>query len=497
MNTFKENLKAEASNDSTKEKLRKELEEQFKITETARYNSIRQIPEVQNYISNVVACLLLSHYKTYGQHTGVNMPHRIKAISSTKQKIDSRIKEAECEYTPGKCMKMTFSPISDYVACKMVLRNAPPIRYSSDPKLQELIQQCKEREAFLQEMQEVRNHFVSNAFVHDNIYEYKYDYPQIEYYARCREILEQLKNITNSNATDVLTKYDQKIAMVDQKIANIKAISAYATANNGKEYERKVTDEDYKNKNVNFFELLDEYMACMYDERDLAILTNQFLSLFKGNPDLDALCVSISKVLLKEKKGNNGYRSNFVILNTLIGNIEIQLQTQHQFRDGQTGGSAHSNMEGKHIEPFPIPDFNDDAQTKHFKDEVDYVCPLSFHAKMDDMEANRVLIEKRSDYQRYRGLLAESPLEVFSAKEAQEYWEKLYENSKISQIFSTENSETQGFIPYDIQSYVKSKEFQELKECTNKFHFSDDVGDKIVLTKEIEPSQDISDEYER
>ena len=108
------------------------------------------------------------------------MPHRIKAISSTKQKIDSRIKEAECEYTPGKCMKMTFSPISDYVACKMVLRNAPPIRYSSDPKLQELIQQCKEREAFLQEMQEVRNHFVANAFVHDNIYEYKYDYPQIE-----------------------------------------------------------------------------------------------------------------------------------------------------------------------------------------------------------------------------------------------------------------------------------------------------------------------------
>ena len=116
---------------------------------------------------------------------------------------------------------------------------------------------------------------------------------------------------------------------------------------------------------------------------------------------------------------------------------------------------------------------------------------------MDDMEANRVLIEKRSDYQRYRGLLAESPLEVFSAKEAQEYWEKLYENSKISQIFSTENSETQGFIPYDIQSYVKSKEFQELKECTNKFHFSDDVGDKVVLTKEIEPSQDISNEYER
>ena len=83
-----------------------------------------------------------------------------------------------------------------------------------------------------------------------------------------------MKTITNSNATDVLTKYDQKIAMVDQKIANIKAISAYATANNGKEYERKVTDEDYKNKNINFFELLDEYMACMYDERDLAILTN-------------------------------------------------------------------------------------------------------------------------------------------------------------------------------------------------------------------------------
>ena len=55
MNTFKENLKAEASNDSIKEKLRKELEEQFKTTETARYNSIRQSPEVQNYISNVVA----------------------------------------------------------------------------------------------------------------------------------------------------------------------------------------------------------------------------------------------------------------------------------------------------------------------------------------------------------------------------------------------------------------------------------------------------------
>lgn len=497
MNTFKENLKAETSEDIIKEKLKKELEDQFRTIETARYNSIRQSPEVQDYISNVVACLLLSHYKTYGQHTGVNMPHRIKAISSTNQKIESRIKEARCDYIPGKSMKMTLSPISDYVACKMVLRSAPPIRYSSDSKLQKLIQQCKQREAFLEKMEEIKSHFIVDEFVYDNNYEYKYDYSQIEYYSNCREILEHLKAITNSKATEVLAQYDQKIAMVDQKIANIKAISAYATANNGKKYERQVTYEDYKDENIGFFALLDEYKARMYDDRDLAILTRQFLSLFKENPYLEALNVSVSEVPLKEKRGKNGYTSNFVILNTLIGNIEIQLQTQHQFRDGQTGGSAHSNMEGKHIEPFPIPDFNDDAQTQKFKDNVDYVCPLSFHAKMDDTEANRVLIEKRSDYQRYRGLLAESPLEVFSAEEAQEYWENLYENSKISQIFSTENSETQGFIPYDIQRYVRSKEFQELKECTHKFHFSDDVGTEVVLTKEIEPSQDNSNEHDR
>lgn len=493
MNDFKKSLqvKLQAKKTETKDEIINKIKEQFKNNETKKYNLIYTEPKVQEYISNVVATIMLSHYQAFGQNTNVNMPHRIKAPKSAEHKIQSRIDEATCTVDSNGKITMSFEPISDYIACKMILRNSPSVRYSSNKKLQSLIKKCKENENFLEEMQKLRSEFLVDEDVPKSNYEYKFNYPKKAYYEQCRNLLEHLKSITDKKATHVLSDYDKKIEETESKISEIDMASAFKNIENDDDV-KKVDIDDFTNPNVNFFDLLDEYTSTLYDDRDLAILTQQFRAIFKNNPMLDSLGVSlVNKKPIKEKRTKRGYTSNFVTLNTLVGDIEVQLQTQHQYREGLTGKSSHGGMEGKKIHPLKIPDFNNEDELKLFMEQINKDCPKFYHAKMDDKEAIRVLVETYSDYQRYRGLLSEIPTSVLEDPDVQQYWEKLYQETKQhkSNIFSAENGEIQGFIPYDIKNYIASDNFKELKEICKKNNLNPDYEDRINLT-----SDDIEEE---
>ena len=101
MNEFKNSLKVKASQHklTPQDRVEEELKKEFEENETQKYNFIYNNPDVQEYISNVMAAIMISHYQTYGQHTSVNMPHRIKALESARSKIKARLDEAECVYS--------------------------------------------------------------------------------------------------------------------------------------------------------------------------------------------------------------------------------------------------------------------------------------------------------------------------------------------------------------------------------------------------------------
>ena len=494
MNEFKNSLKVKASQhkltpqDIVEEELKKEFEEK----ETQKYNFIYNNPDVQEYISNVMAAIMISHYQTYGQHTSVNMPHRIKALESAKSKIKARLDEAECVYSAdGKNVVLKLEPISDYIAGKMILRNPPHTFYSKDGALKEKIEKCKRNERFLESMQEFKGHLLNDEFVRKDSYTYDYTCSKKEYYEKCREILEHLIDLTNPKATGVLDEYQKKISLIDQKIGALDTSALFAQASGQPEETPKTIDKnDLKNPDLNFLSLLEEFESCLYDERDLSILTRQFKSLFKNNDLLESLGVSLNKKDVKEKRTKNGFTSNFVFVDTLVGTIEIQLQTEHQYREGNTGRAAHCSMDGKGYKPLAIPDPSNKKDTQEFVKTVDRICPEFFHAKMDDTESNRVIIQKFDDYQRYKSLLSEIPSEVLEDPKVQQYWDTLYERK--SEIFDSKdtNSQTFSFIPYDIKRYVQSSKFDILKDNIKKLHIFDIPSDPIVLSASVKEEND-------
>ena len=247
-----------------------------------------------------------------------------------------------------------------------------------------------------------------------------------------------------------------------------------------------IDKEDLTDSKINFFHILTEYETKFYDKSDLAILTKQFLSLFENNEKFQSLGISLKdlKNPVEKKRTANGFESNFIYLNTAVGTIECQLQTENQYRYGNYGRAAHSNMKGKAVKPLPIPDVNDQNKINNFVQEINQIVPKGYLARMDDNEPGRVLIQKFNDYQNYKGLITQvakgDPLENL----LRNYFAKLYAIRK--QIFKTQEK-TMGFIDLDIEDYIRSDEFEELRDEMK--NFSQKSETKIVDPKDF----DISD----
>ena len=168
----------------------------------------------------------------------------------------------------------------------------------------------------------------------------------------------------------------------------------------------------------------------------------------------------VSFLNYKEKRAPSGYTSNFIYLKTPLGQIECQLQSKNQFKDGNIGESAHTKMAGKTIKGFKIPDPNNSEDVKKFKSSVAYIAPKFYVAKMDEVEDAKVIIQGYTDYKNYRKVLGQIQKGSLQEKTLLSYFDKLY--SLRDKIFDF-NGSTQEFIEFDINKYIRSNSLSEIK----------------------------------
>lgn len=456
MNKFKDKYKTNLINEEIKQKAIKEYKEKY----MEKYKQFYSDKNIQKYFHHIIASIMITQNEYYEFH-GINIPYRFKSAQSTSNKLDDILKDATFTYNENNEIEVNAIPIFDILAMKVISRRRPPAFSSTDPKIRKIIEKNKINLAFIEEMQEYKTHLIEDEYTKPQNYKFKYECTKVDYYEKCKSLLEHLKEITPSQATNLIAEYESKIIDINNRLEFLNATKMPGDAEEIIEY------EDLIDKDINFFKILSIFENSVYNETDLAILTKQFQSFFKDNKMFDELGISLSDIPMREKRTENGFASNFIYIDTLFGPMECQLQTEDQYRAGNYGYAAHTKLKGKAIKPLPIPDVKDREKIKQFVQEVNRISPKSFLARMDDNEPGRVMVQEFNDYQNYKNLISQiskgDPLERY----IRNYCAKLY--SLRNKIFkSKENS--MGFIYYDIDEYIKSSEFKKLRQISLQYN---------------------------
>lgn len=442
MNKFKEKLKAEGHNeDVIKEYLNKEYE---------KYHDIYSKKDVQDYFHNVVAAIMLAQHNYYEDFT-VEIPYRFKSPKSMKDKIKAYALDEPITYDVKTTEpKIHIKKISDVFAMKVIACNRPPTFYSNDPEIKRLVEEKKENHKLLGEMQEFKSKIIKDEFSNPKVYDYS-NCTKVEYFENCKCLLERIKILIDPQATNLLKKYDEQITDIDNCLSFIKAAN---------DEEKLIDEEDIKNERMNFFKVLDDFTARVHDKLDLAVLTKQFHSLFQNNEVFQQLGISFNGSQ-KEKRTKDGFVSNFIYVDTLFGPIECQLQSQHEYVEGNYGYAAHTKLKGKAIKPLPIPNLKDKQKINEFVQQIKEIAPKSFLARIDSTEKSRVITQQFSDYQNYKNITSQvakgDPCENYILN----YFSKLY---VIQDKIFKSKEKSLGYVDYDIEEYLKSDSFQRLKK---------------------------------
>lgn len=456
MNKFKGKYRTNPINEEIKQKAIKEYKEKY----MEKYKQFYSDKNIQKYFHHIIASIMITQNEYYEFH-GINIPYRFKSAQSTSNKLDDILKDATFTYNENNEIEVNAIPIFDILAMKVISRRRPPAFSSTDPEIRKIIEKNKINLAFIEEMQEYKTHLIEDEYTKPQNYKFKYECTKVDYYEKCKSLLEHLKEITPSQATNLIAEYESKIIDINNRLEFLNATKMPGDAEEIIEY------EDLIDKDINFFKILSIFENSVYNETDLAILTKQFQSFFKDNKMFDELGISLSDIPIREKRTENGFASNFIYIDTLFGPMECQLQAEDQYRAGNYGYAAHTKLKGKAIKPLPIPDVKDREKIKQFVQEVNRISPKSFLARMDDNEPGRVMVQEFNDYQNYKNLISQiskgDPLERY----IRNYCAKLY--SLRNKIFkSKENS--MGFIYYDIDEYIKNSEFKKLRQISLQYN---------------------------
>ena len=359
MNNFKQKIVDEAKKPSS-EQLEK-AKQKYIGNEVNKYRQLYDNPLYREYLENILGAIMLIQIKKFPKYL-VDIDARIKSPESIKKKVSTRLEEDGYGYSYDENGTITFNsrPLLDAFAMKIKSEGMPEMLYSPDPYINDLIQEKEKNRDFLREMQIFRGKLNCDAFSYRNSFnimkEFNKDTKQfeditvtrIEYYQKCQELLEKLKTFVNPSEKNVIKKYDNQLNYVQERLMALRALNEPDTE------KTKIRLVDLENTNMNFNDLLDEFEDRYNSEVELYNCTMQFLSLFRDDEEFfKRLGVSIDYSSLEEKRAVTGYESNFIILNTLVGPIEVQIQTLGQHEYGAFGPAAHSKRADKERE-LPI-----------------------------------------------------------------------------------------------------------------------------------------------
>lgn len=436
--------------------------DKFKQKQYQKYMDFYRDESTQEYFLNVVAAILLAYRERY-PNCSAKIPCREKSPTSIRAKLDDYIDEAKSSYNDNDEHSFHIKPIKDAFAMKFISLSLPPIAYSPDSEIQALIDEKNENTKFLGEMQKF------NAQVFPEVFSKKlpkdnnntYSCTKLEYFNNCKRVLEQILTLTHANATNLNDSYKNSIDDINNCISIIEAMG---------EQDSLLTDKDIHDSGFDFKKILKDFNSRINDRLDLTISTKQFNALFESNDIFDKLGISLNHET-KEKRTKSGYVSNFIYLNTLLGTIECQIQSNHEYEEGNHGYSAHHKLRGKAIIPKPIPNPDNKEQVKEYIRIIRDTAPQSYVARMDCNENERITIQKFSDYNNYKNLVSQVTKGDPSEKYLLSYFGKLY--AIQSKIFKSQES-TLGFIPSDIEDYIASSKFADLKgKSSPQFEITD------------------------
>ena len=463
-----------------------------------RFNS----KSTQDFFNIFITAFMLEYHKAY-ENFDIRVPYRIKSPKSVFDKVlDYLVRTDKSEYSYNQFNEYQGKlkdDIKDMFAITIVACNRTPTLYSNDPEIKELIEEQKRNHALLGEMQKFKLRITNSEFSGTDPNTYNYSCSKEEYYLNCMILLNRIKTLSNPDSKGLIKKYDDILERIKNnvpeefyRIANSvtkdpEIIESLNTADKFR-IAHELTHKFIENSNmtqeevermgkpidendvkiVDFIDITDDFTARIHDKLDLAILTKQVYSVFENSKLLKKFDVSIIPDSLKKKRAENGYVSNFVYLDTPFGKVEVQLQSQHENREGNYGYSAHADMRGKSFKEFDIPKRGDKDGLKTFRACVEFVSAKKFLAQYDNSEPNRILTQVYGKYQNYKSTLTQVKKGSEQDIRLKQYFGRLY--SRRNEIFPGEarQESVECFMHYDIDEYFKSKEYKKIMEMRKK-----------------------------
>ena len=454
--------------------------------------------EVQEYFHMFIAATMLEYHKFY-ENFDLEVPYRIKSPKSVLDKVLeylSRQEKSVYDYNEyNEYQGKLREDLTDMFAMTMVGYNRPPTFYSNDPEIQELIKEKKINHALLGEMQKFKLSVKKDEFSGTGTDAYNYYCTKKQYYINCMMILERLKTMVDPKATELLSRYNKMLDVIksnvpekffyvcDNKIKELNEVENLDTEEklekayneiynligqcNLSEHEekqlmQKITEED--TKDVNFLKLEEDFTSRLYDKIDLAILTKQIYSVFDKSETLKKFGIKLDKESAKRKRTSRGYVANFVYLETPFGKIEMQIQSKHENNEGNYGYSAHSDMDGKVIKEFDIPELDDEEGLNVFRTCVAFISPQKFFARFDNSEPNRIMTQIFGQFQNYKSVISQVKKGSNDESRLKKYFGKLYAKRRKYFPNDYKKEKIESFIEYDIEEYLNSPEFKKLME---------------------------------
>lgn len=460
-------------------------------------------PATQRYFNTLIATIMLEFHNSY-ENSDIRTLYRIKSPKSVLDKVLdylSRTEKSDYEINQfGEPQGRLKEDLSDMFAMTIVGCNRPPIFYSNNPEIQELIKEQNKNHILLGEMQKYKSRLTGSEFSSGTKRSYKFDYKigeeplsREEYYVYCMSLIQGIKSLINPKATKLLKKYDNMLENIRanvpgefielaepfvfeeetsyprttfdkrQIVSQISTSHIYKKADDANaliEMKKDITAKDVEV--VDFLDLIDDFSARIHDKLDLVVLRKQVEATFADSELLKQFGVKIIPDSLKQKRTEDGYVSDFIYLGTPFGKVEMQLQTQHENQEASYGYAAHCEMNGKSFKEFDIPEPGNEQQLKDFRTCVEFVSAKKFIAQFDNSEKNRVFIQVLGKYQNYKAILTQVKKGSEDDMRLTEYFAQLY--GSRNEIFpgEAEQERIESFMGYDIQEYIQSEEFKDI-----------------------------------
>lgn len=291
----------------------------------------------------------------------------------------------------GKCFYRASAhnkkPINDLFGMKLVLDSTNNVLPISDP----LMQQKLMNDAKIVEFQKIVDEYLEDTTFVSGL-------KTSEYYSKFIELLDSLKDVVFPKATEYKAFIESRKQFLQEKLTRINALgladSKMTEAELKFDDEFKIFYDPRKECTSDFAAVLSKYKELNDDLINYPILCNQVKNVFQNSKIIGRFGVSIVKE--EDKENDKGYKAKFIVLDTPVGRMEIQLQTDNQMREGMTGFNAHDKF--KSIPPLPIiPPKSDKANWNKFLDAVDFISPFAFTVEEDDLATDELTMKTTYD----------------------------------------------------------------------------------------------------